>query len=44
MLINIHRALASFQCKKSLNWSVSMGEVDGMSLILIELYEPAFTP
>jgi len=21
-----------------------MGEVDGMSLILIELYEPAFTP
>jgi hypothetical protein len=32
--------LPSFQCKKSLDWSVPMGEVDGLSLILIDLYIP----
>jgi len=28
----------SFQCKISIAWSASMGEVDGMNLILIDLY------
>jgi hypothetical protein len=54
MLINIRRALVaivsvykgnlpSFQCKMNLDRSASMGEVDGLSLILIDLYVPALT-
>jgi hypothetical protein len=36
--------VVSFQCKISLNWSASMGEVDVLSLILIDLYVPLFMP
>jgi hypothetical protein len=35
--------LLYFQCKKSLDRSASMGEVDGPSLMLINLYVPALT-
>jgi len=34
----------SFQCKISLELSSPMGEVDDLSLILIDLYVPALTP
>jgi hypothetical protein len=30
--------LPSFQCKKSLDWSASIGEVNALSLILIDLH------
>jgi len=34
----------SFHCKMSLDRSMSAGEVDGLSLILIDSYIPALTP
>jgi hypothetical protein len=33
----------SFQCKMSLDLSTSMGELDGLSLIFIDLCAPALT-
>jgi hypothetical protein len=36
--------IPSFQCKMSLHRSTSTGEVDGPSLILIDLYVAALTP
>jgi hypothetical protein len=33
-----------FQCKKSRDLSMSMGELDGLSLILIDLHVPVLTP
>jgi hypothetical protein len=36
--------LSSFQCKKSLDWCESVGEVDSLILILIDYYVPALTP
>jgi hypothetical protein len=34
----------SFQCKMNPDWYTSVREVDGLNLILIDLYVPAFTP
>jgi hypothetical protein len=34
----------SFQCEMSLDRSTPMGEVDGLSLILIDLHVPTLTP
>jgi hypothetical protein len=36
--------LPSFQCKKSFDWCTPMGEVDGLSLLFINLNVPALTP
>jgi hypothetical protein len=38
------RNFSSFQCKMSLDRSTSTGEVDGLSLILVDFYVSALTP
>jgi hypothetical protein len=36
--------LPSFQCKTSFDWCAPMGEVDGLSLLFINLNVSALTP
>jgi hypothetical protein len=40
----LQRELAVPSSKKSLDRSASLGEVDGLTVVLIDLYVPALTP